>query len=397
MHPLLESIQIQNLESATEMKDAIEQRGLLVKYDNDFAKLVVKYPDNLRYSSDPSIRKSRGIIIDTHTKSVVCPSFEGAISFDKFKRVVPWTDVVIERSYDGTMYNVYNDNGVWRLATKFHLRPENNHYRSEKSFFDLFNDAITFESLCEVLDPECSYVFLLCHPENRNVTPYTVPELYHIETSHVKTGERIFTRVVVGEKSIPTCDVLQYCGRAIKISSPIVSYDEISDYVSRMHWSQRGVMLYSKDRQYRCHIVNPRFENVRAYVGGNSSFEYICLKKIKNEIDDDQWSQMINYYPELDRSMVRTLGGYNGFVKAIHELYVRMRIRHETVEVPKEWRILLYSIHTDYLNNRHGVLNEGGMILPNPSFAITVEFIAQKLLSYDTKLIYSWIKSFFAK
>jgi hypothetical protein len=43
MHPLLESIQIQNLETATEMKDAIEQRGLLVKYDSEYNKLVVKY------------------------------------------------------------------------------------------------------------------------------------------------------------------------------------------------------------------------------------------------------------------------------------------------------------------------------------------------------------------
>lgn len=400
MHPLLESIQINQRETATEMKDAIEERGLLVKYDDDYNKLIVKYPDTMRHSTDDVIRKSRGIIIDIATKRIVCPSLEGAISFDEFRRVVPWTDVVIERSIDGTMYNVYNDDGVWRMATKFHLHPENNHYRSEKSFAELFSDAVPFDQLCDNLDKECSYVFLLCHPENRNVTQFTEPLLYLIETAHVKTGERIFSRLSVNGKQIPMCDVLQYCGRPIKISqeSVIQSYDGIADYIDTMHWSQRGLMLYSKDRQYRCHIINPRFENVRAYVSGNSSFEFICLKKIKNEIDDEQWSHMMNYYPELDSSMIRTLGGYNAFAKAIHEMYVRMRIRHENVDVPKEWRILLYSIHKDYLRFRHGELSEQGVVLPpNPAFSVTVEYVTHKLLSYDTKLIYSWIKTFFGK
>jgi hypothetical protein len=397
MHPLLETIHIDKLQSATEMKDAIEQQGLLVKYDSDVEKLIVKYPERLRHSTSDAIRKSRGIIIDTETRAIVCPSLDGAVSFDEFARRVPWSDVVIERCHDGTMYNVYFDprSDSWHLATKFHLHPEKNYYRSKKSFFELFNDAIPFDQLCSVLDKECSYVFLLCHPENRNVTQYNEAKLYHLETCHVKTCERIFTRIEIDGTQVPPCDILQYCGRAIQQGHRVIpSYEGINEYVDTMHWSNAGLMLYSKDRQYRCHILNPRFESVRNFLAGHTSFEFLCMKKIKGEVSDEEWSRVLNYYPELDESMRKTIRAYNTFVGTIYSMYVRMRVKHEQLDVPKEWKMLLYSIHTYYLNTRHGVPVNDAHVCPSSRFTITVEYVAEKVLSYDTRLIYSWIKNY---
>jgi hypothetical protein len=390
MHPLLEAIRIQELGDSVEViKKAIEATGLSVKYDEPYKRLVVKYPETLKYSTNPAIRKSRGIVIDPIQQSVVCPSLEGAVSIDEFKKNVKWEDVVIEQCIDGTMFNVYYDGGEWRLATKFHLHPESNYYRSPKSFFQLFDETCCFKTLTDSLDTECSYVFLLCHPENRNVTSYKEPKLYHIETSHVKTGEHIFVRVNVDGKTIPSCDVLQYCLRPIQLKSPITSYDSIGDYIDTLHWSQRGLMLFSKDRAFRCFISNPRYETVRAYVSGHTSYEFICMKKLKGEIDDATWTSMVDYYPELEDAMCHTIRAYDKFVDTLYDVYVRMRIKHENIEPPKEWRMILHAIHTEYLHRRYHSQDE-----TQKRFNVSLSFVREKAVGYDTKLVYSWIRPY---
>ena len=392
MHPLLEAIRIQELgESVDAIKLAIQEQGLVVKYDEPYKRLIVKYPEKLKLLSNPVIRKSRGIIIDPVRQLVVCPSLDGAISLEEFKYKVAWEDVVIEQCIDGTMFNVYYDDGEWRLATKYHLHPESNYYRSPKSFFELFDETCNFKKLCEQLDPECSYVFLLCHPENRNVTNYNKPLVYHIETSHVKTGERIFTRIKIDGSSIPSCDVLQYCNRPIQLKEPIKSYDAISEYIYTLHWSQRGVMLFSKDREFRCCILNPRYETVRSYVSGHSSYEYICMKKIKGEIDDNTWTSMTDYYPEFEDAMCHTIRAYDTFVNALYDTYIRMRVKKETIEPPKEWKTILHAIHTDYLHRRYHTEVPSS---PSKRFSVSLQFVRDKVIGYDTRLIYSWIKQY---
>jgi hypothetical protein len=392
MHPLLEAIRIQELGDNTDaIRQAIEGLGLTVKYDESYKRFIVKYPENLKFSSNPVIRKSRGVVIDPVRQLVVCPSLEGAVSLDEFKKNVQWSDVVIEQCVDGTMFNVYYDNDEWRLATKYHLHPESNYYRSPKSFFQLFEDAVDFKKLTNALDKECSYVFLLCHPENRNVTLYNKPLLYHIETSHVNTQERIFTRINVDGIAINTCGVLQYCNRPIQLKEAISSYDDISSYIDTLHWSQRGVMLFSKDRAYRCCVLNPRYETVRSYVSGHSSYEFICMKKIKGEIDDTTWTSMTDYYPEFEDAMCQTIRAYDSFVTALYEMYIRMRVKKETVDPPKEWKTVLHAIHTDYLHRRYHSQEPAS---PSNRFSVTVQFVREKVIGYDTRLIYSWMKQY---
>jgi hypothetical protein len=92
--------------------------------------------------------------------------------------------------------------------------------------------------------------------------------------------------------------------------------------------------------------------------------------------------------------MRKTIRAYNTFVGTIYSMYVRMRVKHEQLDVPKEWKMLLYSIHTYYLNTRHGVPVNDAHVCPSSRFTITVEYVAEKVLSYDTRLIYSWIKNY---
>lgn len=392
MHPLLEAIRIQELgENIDTIKQSIESRGLTVKYDEPYKRFVVKYPESLKLSNDAVIRKSRGIIIDPIRQQVVCPSLEGAISFDEFKSKVNWEDVVIEKCVDGTMFNVYYDDGQWRLSTKFHLHPESNYYRSPKSFFQLFNETCDFQKLTAALDQECSYVFLLCHPENRNVTSYSKPLIFHIETCHVKTLERIFTRIRVDDVPIPSCDVLQYCNRPILLKSAIPSYDAITEYIDTLHWSHRGLMLFSKDRQYRCCVLNPRYETVRSYVSGHSSYEFICMKKIKGEIDDTTWTSMVDYYPEFEEAMCHTIRAYDTFINTLYDTYVRLRIKKEISDAPKEWKTILHAIHTDYLHRRFHSGEDG---TAQTRFTVSIQFVREKVIGYDTRLIYSWMKQY---
>jgi hypothetical protein len=364
----------------------IKNLGLVCKANNDNNRIIVKYPMDLRFSNDDVIRKSRGIIIDIPSKSVICHSLDGAVSLETFKNSVSWEDTVIEKAYDGTMLNIYYDNIIqsWKVSTKYSLTPEKSSFRSKKSFVELFNEILPFDKLAPLLDKDYCYTFLMCHKDNRNVTVHNINTVYHLETVNIKTGEKI-----MNDLGIPRCEILQLCNRnnmdICKFPKPCQNMNDLIDYANLLDWLDRGYMLFSKDRKLRCKVENPKFLEVQKLLDGQSDLRYVAMNYImRNKITPEQWTKYITYYPNLNNELQELTKEFNNFNKDVYKWYVDIYCFKKELTIPKWVKSPLYFTHQLFIEKKkEGVKN----------YRINQNDITERLINkLDVALVYQLMK-----
>ena len=380
-HILLNTINIETCENVQQVTDRIKELGLICKTDSTQTRIIVKYPQEKRNSSEDVIRKSRGIIIDFPSKSVICHSLEGGVSIDHFLSLVPWNDIVIEQVHDGTMLNVYYDSnlGAWKASTKYSLSPETSHFRSSKSFVELFNEIVPFNELASKLDRNYNYVFLMCHKEHRNVTPFENNIVYHLETTHVITGEKLMMDI-----GLPRCDLLQYGTAVCNMSRVLSNISDLQEYVNSLPWSNQGVMLFSKDRKWRCKLENPHFTSVQKLLEGQSDFRYISMNYITKHITPEKWLEYCKYYPELNVVFSELSDEFDKFVKEVYQWYVDVHCFKKKVQLPKWVKSPMYYVHQTYISEKE----------KNKNYRMNQADVTNTLINkIDTALLYQLMKN----
>jgi hypothetical protein len=348
-HILLNTLNINDNDDTNTIMEKIRNLGLVCKSNKELTRLVVKYPIDKRRSNDELIRKSRGIIIDVPKKQVICHSLEGSVSLQHFLENVSWNDTVIEEAYDGTMFNVYYDNDIdaWKVSTKYSLTPETTYYRSNKSFIELFNEIVPFNQLASKLDKDYNYVFLMCHKDHRNVTPFTNSIVYHLETTNVKTGEKIYLDI-----GLPRCDIVQLYNTVCKFPKQLENINELHDLVNKCEWNVPGYMLFSKDRKWRCKLENPNFQVVQKLLEGQSDFRFVAMNYITRKISTEQWSNYIKYYPSLNNDLTVIQNEVQEFVKDVYQWYVDIHCFKKELTIPKWVKSPMYYVHQLFISKK---------------------------------------------
>ena len=348
-HILLNTLNIDNNDTTSSIMEKIRSKGLVCKCDKDEQRIIVKYPMDKKRSNDEVIRKSRGIIIDVPSRQVICHSLEGGVSLETFVENVNWKDIAIEEVFDGTMMNVYYDNNInaWKVATKFSLTPETAHFRSKKSFVELFNEIVPFNELATKLDKDYNYVFLMCHNENRNVTIFNENVVYHLETTNVKSGEKLLIDI-----GLPRCKILQLYNILCKFPKQIESIDELKEYVNTCDWGNPGVMLYSKDRKWRTRLVNPNFDKVEQLLACQSDMRYVAMNFITHKVTPSQWNQYVTYYPVLESEFLSLQEEVKSFVKEVYQWYVDIHCFKKDLKIPKWVKSPMYYVHQLFLSKK---------------------------------------------
>ena len=380
MHQLLNKIQIENLNSVdlSSNKDIIFSRivelGLNAKKHGDL--IIVKYDKDHKYSKEEYIRCSRGIIIDTTTKKIINASLDGGLDFEEFKNKVNFKDLVIEKALDGTMLNLYFYNDKWNISTKFCTNAFESKFRSNKTFGQLLSEVIDINSL--KLDNKFSYSVLLQHTDNRIVSPLTENKVFHLESVNVITGEKVFQDI-----GLPTIDVLYFNGyKDNKIN--FNSYDELASYVNNLDWTIPGVMLYSNDRKWRCKLKNPNFDNVSNLLNNQINISYLALETFINPSKIDNWTKLIEFYPEYDDNLNNISNKYNEYLDKLLDYYIRCKVKpdREFIDLPKQFKKSLVEVHNKYKSERS---------IGNHGYKINRCEIDLILRKFDLPLLYSII------
>jgi hypothetical protein len=343
-----------------------ESLGLTVKEDGN--RVLVTYPkkpsDDLNWND--KVRKFKGLIYQIEPFELICPMFPKPDRYEDVKARVEsqFEDYTVQELVDGSLMKLYHWDGAWRLSTNRCISAINARWNNYRSFEEYFYEAFDRAHL-ETLNKEYVYGFVLCHPENRIVTIYASPSVYHVYTARKSDGTEIDVNL-----DIKDTNVQKPRTRDIK------SFEQFEMSMKCLPWSDRGFMLVRKTDKGVERVVceGAEYRQVQKIRGNqqNMIYRYLDLKKNHPE----EWEQFNQYYPEYASVEIQL----NQLATLIHWLYMSYYVNKTTQFIhPKYWE-LTSELHTLYLRTKQPT---------------TIETVKKHLLSFPTNKLCTLLKGYF--
>ena len=277
-------------------------------------------------------------------------------------------NIEAEEFIEGTMINVFFDStigvtGSWEISTRNTVGATSSFYKSpnSKTFRTMFMEA-AHECILDInkLDPELCYSFVLQHPENRIVVPFSKPNLYLVGVYKI-----IHMPDNVMVKGYDAQEYRYYFGElGSSVKFPEIyhfnKYTELIEKYGSMNtpYNVVGVMIHNKLTGERTKIRNPVYEQVRNLRGNQPKlqYQYLCLRK-EGKVKD-----FLKYYPENKHEFSIFRDQVHLFTNTLYANYVSCYIKKEKplLEFTEQYRTHMYKIHQYYmdeLREKKGFIN----------------------------------------
>ena len=296
----------------------------------------------------------RSIIINSNNK-VVCFSPSKSLPHDQFiKKYAELNEnIIAEEFIEGTMINVFWTGDKWEFATRNTVGAEVVFYKTapiQKTFRTMFLEAAKENNLnIELLDKSLCYSFILQHPGNRIVIPFSSPQLYLIaiyEIVYANDSIDSTTSIFIHQKKR---ELNQHTLIKTPIEYKFTSYEELDQYAN-MNTSYKimGVMIHNSSTGERCKLRNPSYEQVRNLKGNHPNIQYQYLSLRQN----GKLASFLHYYPEHSKDFNYFKDNLHLFTNALYQNYISCYIKKEKplLEYPEEYRTNMFNLHQKYLN-----------------------------------------------
>jgi hypothetical protein len=293
---------------------------------------------------------------------------------------------IAEEFIEGTMINVFFDptigiTGAWEISTRNTVGATSSFYKSPqaKTFRQMFMEAASENKLdITKLEPHLCYSFVLQHPENRIVVPFSKPQLYLVGVYEIKNKSN--------EVTVSYYDVAEYrvffseLGTTIKFPE-VYNFDryiELIDKFGSMNTSYDivGVIIHNKLTGERTKIRNPVYEQVRNLRGNQPKlqYQYLCLRK-EGKVKD-----FLKYYSENKKDFSTFRDQVHLFTNTLFANYVSCYIKKEKplIEFTEQYRTHMFKIHQLYMNE----LREKKLFVTNIVVQKYVNELQPSLLMY---------------
>jgi len=311
----------------------------------------------IRYDKDilskeliPIIGRYRSVIVNDDEKVI---SFSPPKSLDAstFMKMYPCDEesshnIVAQEFIEGTMINVFYNDGVWEIATKGTIGGNVRFFKNSKDTFrSMFNETLDYIGLTyDMLDKSYSYSFVLQHPKNRIVIPFENPKLYLIAIYNItsSSNETTITMMDIPQNlldyvNVPTCYNMN------------TGYDELINTYASMNtcYNIVGIMFFNKQTGDRCKIRNPVYEEVRRLRGNQPklNYHYLSLRK------EGKVSDFLKYYPEYKKDFTTYRDQMHLFTQTIFQNYITcyMKKQKPLLEFDTRYRPHMFNLHKLYL------------------------------------------------
>jgi len=327
IHPLLEY-----LKSYENIDDALLNINSNIIYKRHGDLIIFRYKN--KYGSELE-RSSRGLIYNAKTNKIICYSNTGTYDLEAFVTKVTFENCVIEENLEGSLINLYYYNDRWNVSTKYCINADESRFRSKKTFRQIFD--YLFKINISELDIKYTYSFLIRIPENKLVTNIQEYDLYHIETQNNITGAKIYMDIGIKHPKI--------------LNLNIDSYKNLYNNLIELKWEDRGYMLYSKDRKYRCSLINPEYKKLLNIVDNHIDLRYIILE---NSLYTYKIDIILEHFPEYKIIQTEVVNDIKLLQQYLFSAYIEIFCKKtKTLEdFDEKYKLILTDTHTLYKNSR---------------------------------------------
>ena len=292
---------------------------------------------------------------------LVCFSPPKSFDIDLFKsRVYPYSMITVEEYVEGTMINVFWNGFDWEIATRssvggnvsFYEKISGSKSCKGKTFRQMFFDTLQyhdtnkefFTTLNNMPKTYC-FSFVLQHPENKIVTPFTQPHLYLVKTYDISIMGLI--QEVSNEGKFPS-----WVKYPKKTDININNFDTIMTTMSN-EYTDVGVMISGTDSKthstIRTKIRNQEYEKVKRLRGNQPKLQYQYLMlRTKQNI-----AEYLKYYPEHSSMFNIYKDQTQSFIKELHNNYFSCYIKKlkPLKEFSPKFRTHMFKLHELYKNH----------------------------------------------
>jgi hypothetical protein len=296
----------------------------------------------------------RSIILNRNNR-MVCFSPPKSHYADDFINKYPadTSGIRAEEFVEGTMLNVFFDpsigvSGGWEIATRNNVGATSGFFKSKnsKTFREMFLEAADECNLdIDKLNQSFCYSFVLQHPENRIVVPFSKPDLYLVGVY------KIINNFVIEPCELLSCDYL-FKKSFVKFPK-VYQFDKYSELINKFgsmntSYDIVGVVIYNKNNGERTKIRNPVYEQVKNLRGNQPKlqYQYLCLRKEGKVVD------FLKFYPENKSEFSTFRSQVHLFTNTLYYNYVSCYIKKEKplIEFSQQYRTHMFNIHRVYMN-----------------------------------------------
>lgn len=335
----------------------------IVKNENNEYTMIRYNKTILNYDLVSSYGLFRSVILNNKDE-IVCFAPPKSMLSDLFIQKYPdprcpslMGSIVMQEFVEGTMINVFWDpsiglSGGWEIATRNNIGGNTKFYQynNSKTFREMFLEAMAAVGLTfDHLYKNYCYSFVLQHPENRIVVPFSKPDLYLVATYYCLNYNNMSVVYPVDMEYIQQQSVV----RDTYVKTPkeynCANYKTLIQKYASMNtpYHIMGAVVYNKESGERCKIRNPVYEQVRLLKGNQPKlqYQYLCLRQ------QGKVSEYLKFYPEDKEDFSRFRDDVHLFTKTLLQNYISCFVKKDQIisEFPEQYQRHMLNLQRLYL------------------------------------------------
>jgi hypothetical protein len=320
---------------------------------------IVKYDKSLLINDHVgSTGLFRSVILNS-LNNVVCFAPPKSFHADKFMEMYPSTSNITAQEFiEGTMINVFFDQsvgltGCWQIATRSTVGANMTFFKGAvKTFNHMFMEACAVNNLfIHTLNPLFCYSFVLQHPCNRIVVPFSKPQLYLVDIFQIiQEGNdvKVFPQNMSDVKNygLWSCTTIRF-----PETYHFTTYSELIEKFASPNtpYNIMGIVIKNTLTNERSKIRNPIYEEVKQLRGNQPKmqYQYLCLRQ------DGKIPEFLKFYPETKNELSGYRDQIHMFTNTLHQNYISCYVKKEKPlnQFPEQYKTHMFKIHEHYLTN----------------------------------------------
>jgi len=340
-----------NYYSVTEYSTKSNEKYRIVRYNKDILALDLI----------PTYGLLRSVIVNSNNL-VVSFAPPKSIPADHFiKKYESKTSCIIAQEFvEGTMINVFYDS-YWKIATRNTVDADVSFYKKQnsKTFKTMFEEACQENGLVlDSLNPRFCYSFVLQHPDNRIVVPFSKPQLYLVETYEIVSAGFLEDSSLTTEVTPQNLNLVrtngQWCENTTVRFPEVYEFTTYSELIEKFAsantpYNIMGIVIKNLETSERTKIRNPIYEEVRHLKGNQTKlqYQYLTLRK------EGKLPEFLKYYPETKKDFSECRDKVHMFTNTLHQNYLACYVRREKPlnEFGPQYKTHMFNIHQQFIND----------------------------------------------